>query len=76
MDDDRVARPHALDGGAHRLDPARVLVAERVRELDVHLLLPDPLDDVEVGAAQPGSADPHDHIVVSREVRLGDGVQL
>ena len=74
MDDDRVPGTHAGHRVADRLHPARVLVAEGVGELDVDLVLPDPLDDVEVGAAEAGAADPDDDVVVSVDVGLGNGV--
>jgi hypothetical protein len=62
VDDDGVADGDVGDGGAHLVDPARVLVAERVRKLDPALLLPLALDNVQVGAAEACPADPHDDV--------------
>ena len=53
------------------LDPAGVLVAEGVGERRRRLLLlPLSLEDVQVGPAQPGAADLHDHVERALDVRL------
>jgi hypothetical protein len=49
--DDRVALLEAVDALADFLHPAGVFVAEDVGQLDVDLLAPDALDDVQVGTA-------------------------
>src|SRR3989454_8460644 len=52
-------------GGGRRsdlLDDSRVLVAQGVRQGALDLLLPNPLDDVEVRVAHARSGDPHDHV--------------
>ena len=71
MHDDRIAgldRPHGL---ADVLDPARILVAEHIRQGAVHLCSPDPLHNVQVRATEPGAANADDHIV--RCLYLGVG---
>ena len=60
MDDDRVADLDVRDRRADLVDPAGVLVAGRVGQLDLGLLRPLALLDVQVGAAQAGRADAHD----------------
>ena len=72
VDDHRIADGDVVDGGAHRVDPARVLVAERVRERDARLLPPLTLDDVEVGPAEPGPADADDDIEGVGQLGFGD----
>src|SRR5262245_41864661 len=76
MDDDGVAHLDTLDSVPHLLDPARILVTQDVRELDGNLALPDALDDVQVGAAEAGTPDTHDDVVVAPELRLVHGVNL
>ncbi len=59
VQDDRVADLHVGHRRADLVHPARVLVAERVRQGRVHCLGPLALDDVQVGTAHPGTADLH-----------------
>ena len=76
MHDDGVAD---LDVGHRRadlVDPAGVLVARGVGQLHAGLLGPLALLDVEVGAAQAGGADPHDHIERTVGLGLVDRVEL
>jgi hypothetical protein len=76
MDDDRVADLDVGHGRADLLHPAGVLVAEDVGQLDARLLRPLPLLHVEVGPAQAGAADAHDHVVRTGDRRLGDRLHL
>ena len=57
------------------MDPACVLVAERVRQLHAGLLGPLALLDVEIRAAEAGGADPDDYIEWPHRARLVDLVQ-
>jgi hypothetical protein len=63
VNDDGVADGNVLDSAADSVHPTRVLMAERVRQFDAALFLPLAFDDVQVGSAKPGSANPHDYIV-------------
>ena len=72
VDDHGVADLDVGDGRADLVDPAGVLVAEHVGQLDAGLLGPLALLDVQVGAAQPGAADAHDHVVRPGDLGLGD----
>ena len=72
VDDHRIADGHMVDGGADGLDPAGVLVAERVRECDAGLLPPLTLDDVEVGPAEAGPADADDDVEGMSQLGFGD----
>src|SRR3954454_15783140 len=76
MHDHRVADLDVGDPGADLVDPAGVLVAGRVGQLDLRILRPLPLLDVEVGAAQPGGPDPHDHVEGLGRLRLVHRVEL
>jgi hypothetical protein len=71
VNDDGIADRDVLDGRAHRVYPAGVLVAEDVGEPDMALVLPLAFDDVEVGPAQPGPADAHDDIERPGDFGLG-----
>ena len=51
-----------LDGRPDCVHPAGVLVTECVGQRDVALGRPLALDDVEVGAAEPGPAHSHDDV--------------
>jgi hypothetical protein len=62
MHDHLVTLPDVGDRGADRLDPAGVLVADGVRQLDLRLLGPLPFQDVQVGATHTGAADLDHHI--------------
>jgi hypothetical protein len=72
MADDRVSALKSGNAFANFLDPASVLVAHNIRQLNVNLLAPDPLDNVEIGATDTGAADPDDHIGTGLNFRLGD----
>jgi hypothetical protein len=76
VDDHGIAAPHAPDSVPDRLDPAGVLMAERVGQLRLEDVLPDPLDDVQVGAAEARAADPHDHVMRVLQVWLADLVEM
>ena len=76
VDDDRVADLDVRHAGADLVDPARVLVAGGVGQLDLGLLGPLALLDVEVGAAQPRRADLHDDVERPRDLRLVDLVEF
>ena len=58
MADDGVADGQVLDRRADRVDPAGVLVAEDNGQLGRDDVGEPAVDDVDVGAAQPGAADP------------------
>ena len=70
--DHRIAGFDRGDGGADRLDPAGVLVAHDVRQGDVDFLTPDAFDDVQIGAADAGSAYTHDYIGGLFDSGIGD----
>src|SRR3954464_13729387 len=76
VDDDRVADLDVRHAGADLVDPAGVLVARRVGQLDLGLLGPLPLLDVQVGAAEPGRPDLDDDVERPRDLRLVDLVHL
>ena len=76
VQDDGVADPDVGDGLADRLDPAGVLVTDRVGERHPGLLLPLALDDVQVGPAHAGATDPHDDVEGPRDPRVGHVHQL
>ena len=76
MDDHGVADLDVGHAGADLVDPARVLVAGHVGEHDLGLLRPLALLDVQVGAAQPGRADLHDHVERPEDLRLVDLLDL
>ena len=65
-----------VTAGADLVDPAGVLVARGVGQLDLGLLGPLALLDVQVGAAEPGRADPHDDVERTGDLRLVDLVEL
>ena len=69
MADDRIADGQVLDRRADGVDPAGVLVAEDEGQVGRDDVGEPAVDDVQVGAAQPGAADPDDHVV--RPGRLG-----
>src|ERR1700730_1355050 len=69
VQDDLVAHGDVGDRVPDRMHPAGVLVADGVGQGDSALLRPLPFQDVDVGAADPGAADPHDH--VERAIDLG-----
>ena len=57
---------------AHRVHPAGVLVADRVRQGDAGFLFPLAFQDVQVGAADAGTADAHDDVQRSIDGGFGD----
>ena len=72
---DGLADLEAGDPGAERLDPAGVLVAERERRVVGHQAGRELVEQVEVGVAHPGPADPHDDLAGTR-LRLRDLTEL
>src|SRR5205823_13964960 len=60
--DDRTATRHSTDRRPKLLDPAGVLMTKRVRPRHAGLLLPLPLDDMQVGAAEASTANANDDI--------------
>ena len=76
VDDDRVTDLDVRDARADLVHPAGVLMAGRVRELDVGPGGPLALLDVQIGAAQAGRADAHDDVEGPRGLRLVDRVEL
>jgi hypothetical protein len=76
VDDDGVAHRDVRDRRSDRVDPAGVLMAGRVGQLDLGLLGPLALLDVQVGPAEAGRADAHDDVQRSRHARLVDFVEL
>ncbi len=74
VDHDRLPDLEPAHPGAELLDPPGVLVAERERRVErQHARLED-VDQVDVGVADPGAADAHEHLARSRRrlVDLGD----
>ena len=64
--DDRVADLDVGDAGADLVDPAGVLVAGDVGQLDAGLLRPLAFLDVQIGAAEAGGADLDDDVERTR----------
>lgn len=75
MHDHRVARLHVVHGAADLAHPARVLVAEDVRERRMLDRVPLALNDVQIGAAQPRGADVDDDVPGSGDGGLGDLIE-
>ena len=75
VNDHRIARFDRRDTAADVLDPTGVLVPQDVGQLDLDLVLPDPLDDVQVRAAQTGAANAHDDVVGPLHLRSRDVLQ-
>ena len=75
MDDDGVADLDVADARADLVHPARVLMTGGVGQLHAGLLGPLALLDVQVGATQAGSPDPHDHVERTVDLRLVDRVK-
>jgi hypothetical protein len=72
VDDDDVADIDVVDGRPHGVDPAGVLVPQRVREVHVALGLPLAFDDVQIRSAHPGAADANNHVERPGDRRVGD----
>jgi hypothetical protein len=70
MNDNSVADGDVFDGGADRMYPAGILMAQGVGEFDVALVLPLAFDDMEVGSAKPRAANAHDDIVRVGDLRI------
>jgi hypothetical protein len=68
--DHRIADLDVRHPSANLIDPAGVLVAERVRQRHARLLGPLPLLDVQVRAAQPRRSDPDDNVERPDRARL------
>ena len=64
MADDGVTDGQVLDRRADRVDPAGVLVPENKGQIRRDGVGEPAVDDVQIGAAQPGAADPDDYIVL------------
>src|SRR5215218_171789 len=76
VDDDGVADLDVRHRRADLVDPAGVLVAGRVGQLDLGLLGPLPLLDVQVRPAQPGRPDLNHHVERTGDLGLVDLVEL
>src|SRR3954465_4216515 len=74
MQDHRVTDREVGDAVAYRVDPAGVLVSQHIGQPGILNGLPLPLDDVQVGPADPGAADPDDDVHRARDLRLRDFV--
>jgi hypothetical protein len=61
-----------VHAAAHFLHPPSVFVAHHIGQADVCFFLPDAFDDVQVGAADTGTADADDDISIVLQFRLGD----
>lgn len=72
VDDDGIPDLDVRDRRSDLVDPAGVLVARRVGQLDLGLLGPLALLDVQVRAAEAGRADAHDDVQRSGHARLVD----
>ena len=72
MDDDRIAGRDVRHRRPDLLDPTRVLVTQGVRQLGVEGGLELALEDVQVGAADPGARDADDDVERSGHRRLGN----
>src|SRR5581483_5262230 len=75
VQDHRVSDGHVGDTLTDGVHPARVLVADRVRQLRIHGVGPLALEYVQVGAAHPGTADLHDDVERAGQDRFRDVVQ-
>ena len=67
IDEDGVALRNGRHAYAGLLDPARVLVPEDTRQRHAGRLH-QPVDRVQVGRADPGAADPHEHVARLRDL--------
>src|SRR5205823_4802390 len=72
MDDHRIANRHVTDRRTNFLDPAGILMTKRVRQSHPRLLLPLPLDDMQVGAAKASTANANDDIEWTGHLWLGN----
>lgn len=72
MNDDSIADGDVLDGATDSVHPTGILMAKRVGQFDMALILPLAFDDVKVGPAKPGAADAHDDIVRPGDLRIGN----
>jgi hypothetical protein len=71
-----IPHPYALYRVADRLDPTGIFVSERVRQLDLDLLPPNTLNNVQVGAAQSSAANANNNLVVPVQAGLIDTVEF
>ncbi len=62
MADHRIADLQMRHGRAKLFDPAGILMAHDMRQRHFHLAAPDAFNDMQIGPANPGAADPHDHV--------------
>ena len=76
MADDGITDGQVLDRRADGVDPTGVLVAQDHRQLGRDDIGEPAVDDVEVGAAQAGAADPDDDVVRPVRLRFRHVVQL
>ena len=79
MADDRIPRLHRGHAAADILNPARILMSHDVGEqpaFRVHHVAPHALDDVQVGAAEPGRPHLDDHFIRRVHGRRCDLLQL
>src|SRR5216683_1113104 len=72
MDNDRISNGYIAHRRANGFYPARVLMAQRVRQLHTRFFRPLSLDDVQVGAAETGAANAHDDIKGGCNLWLSD----
>src|ERR1700754_3496958 len=56
--------------------PAGILVADGVWQRDARFLRPLPLQNMDVGSADAGTPDPHDHVEWTLDLGFGDVGQL
>jgi hypothetical protein len=61
--DDGVTDGQVIDRRADRVDPAGVLVPENKGQIRRDGVGEPAVDDVQIGAAQPGATDPDDDVV-------------
>ena len=72
VQDDGVADGHVGHRRTDLMHPAGVLVPEDVGQRCAHRRVPLALDDVQVGAADPGPADLHDDVERAADLWLGN----
>jgi hypothetical protein len=63
MHDHRIARLDCANRSTDVMDPARILVAENIRQGAVYLCAPDSLNNVQVCPTEPRAANAHNHII-------------
>src|SRR6266699_6605109 len=72
MVNDRISDGYIAHRRANGFYPASVLMAQRVRQLHTRFLRPLSFDDMQISAAQTGTANTHDYIERTCNLWLGN----